>query len=108
MPSFLVLKSEAFRIENIYQHTLNNWGQQQADKYIDGMFEHFGKIASKQAYCRPIPAEFGVSGFFCRYQKHYIYCKELKTGQIGIVTILHERMHQIERFKKDFDLIKKS
>jgi len=26
----------------------------------------------------------------------------LANGDIGIVTVLHERMHQIERFREDF------
>jgi hypothetical protein len=28
----------------------------------------------------------------------------LGNGDIGIVTILHERMHQIDRFREDFGL----
>jgi hypothetical protein len=28
-----------------------------------------------------------------------VYRKRLANGDIGIVTILHERMHQIERFR---------
>ena len=50
---------------------------------------------------RAIPAGFGVDGYFCRHQKHVIYWKLLSDGKIGIVTILHERMHQIERLKDD-------
>ena len=54
-------------------------------------------------YARPIPAEFGVNGYFCRYERHYVYWKKLGNGDIGIVTILHERMHQIDRFRGDFE-----
>jgi hypothetical protein len=31
-----------------------------------------------------------------------IYWKILSNGDIGIVTVLHARMHQIERFREDF------
>ena len=34
-----------------------------------------------------------------RYEKHLVYSKILSAGKIGIVTILHERMHQLERFR---------
>jgi toxin ParE1/3/4 len=44
---------------------------------------------------RAIPAEFGVSGFVCRYERHCIYWKLLEDGAVGIVTILHEKMHQM-------------
>ncbi|MYD85940.1 MAG: type II toxin-antitoxin system RelE/ParE family toxin, partial [Acidobacteria bacterium] len=28
--------------------------------------------------------------------------KTLSDGDIGIVTVLHERMHQMDRFREDF------
>lgn len=31
-----------------------------------------------------------------------VYWRRLSGGDIGIVTILHERMHQIERFREGF------
>lgn len=103
MPTFLVLKSAVFRIENIFRYTQENWGKEQANLYIDGMFERFNQIADKKSNSRPIPAEFEISGFFTQYEKHYIYWKELGSEQVGIVTVLHQRMHQIERFKEDFN-----
>jgi len=47
-------------------------------------------------------AEFGIEGFFFRYERHFVYWRRLSNGDIGIVTILHERTHQIGRFKEDF------
>jgi hypothetical protein len=43
-----------------------------------------------------------VQGFFFRYERHFVYWRRLSNGDIGIVTILHERMHQIERLRDDF------
>jgi hypothetical protein len=37
-----------------------------------------------------------------RYQRHFVYWRTLSNGDIGIVTILHERMHQIDRFRDEF------
>ena len=51
---------------------------------------------------KPIPAEFGVEGFFFRYERHFVYWRHLSNGDIGVVTILHERMHRIDRFREDF------
>ena len=42
-----------------------------------------------------------MGGFFCRYEQHVIYWKVLADDTVGIVTVLHERMHQIERLKDD-------
>ena len=50
---------------------------------------------------RPVPAEFGVEGFYFRHEHHFVYWRRLSDGDIGIVTILHERMHQTDRFRDD-------
>jgi toxin ParE1/3/4 len=90
------------RIDEIYRHTLDTWGEAQAERYIRGLFARFEAIAARDLPWRPIPAEFGVDGYVCRYEKHLIYWKLLAGGDIGIVTVLHDRMHQIDRFRDDF------
>ena len=44
----------------------------------------------------------GLNGFYFRFERHFVYWRHLSNGDIGIVTILHERMHQIDRFRDDF------
>ena len=51
---------------------------------------------------KPIPTEFGVNGYFFRYERHLIDWRGPSNGDIGIVTILHERMRQLDRFREDF------
>lgn len=89
------------RLDQIYAYTRDTWGEAQAERYIRGLFERFEAIADRRVPWRPVPAEFGVDGFVCRYEKHFIYWKVLRDGDIGIVTILHERMHQLRRFAED-------
>lgn len=102
MTDYLVQEAASHRIDGKYHYTLEKWGKDQADSYIQGLFDAFAKIVSRDVLSRPIPAEFGVEGFFFRYEKHFIYWKYLSNGKIGIVTILHVRMHQLARFKDDF------
>lgn len=102
MTGFLVQQAASHRIDEIYRYTRDRWGSEQADRYVTGLFEAFGKIATHGVPSRPIPAEFGVEGYFFRYGKHYVYWKTLGSGDIGIVTVLHKRMHQIDRFRDDF------
>jgi len=101
MPTFLIQAAASFRIDEIYRHTLEQWGTTKAASYITGLFAAFEKIETHEVFSRPIPAEFGVEGFFFRYEKHFVYWKYLNDGTVGIVTILHERMHQVERFQND-------
>ena len=104
MADYLILKAAGFRLDNIYRYTLDRWGKPQADKYLRGLFQHFSDIAQEKVMSRPIPAEFNVDGYLSGYERHFVYWKALPSGQVGIVTVLHQRMHQIERFKHDFDL----
>lgn len=97
-----VQQAASLRIDDIYRHTRDRWGAEQAERYVTSLFKAFGKIATHGVPSRPVPAEFGVRGSFFRYEKHFVYWKRLDNGDIGIVTVLHERMHQIERFRKDF------
>ncbi len=102
MTQFLVQNGASFRIDEIYRYTLRQWGTVKAKEYITGLFDSFEKIETHELLSRPIPAEFGVEGFFFRYKKHFVYWKYLSNGTIGIVTILHERMHQIERLEDEW------
>tara|TARA_R110000851_G_scaffold73980_2_gene163265 strand:+ start:26329 stop:26643 length:315 start_codon:yes stop_codon:yes gene_type:complete len=102
MPEIRIQDAASYRLDEIYRYTYDVWGGKQAESYIEGLFEAFAKIATHEVVSRPIPAEFEVDGYFFRYQKHFVYWRWLTHGNIGIVTILHERMHQISRFKDDF------
>ena len=59
------------------------------------------KIEVHGVASRPIPAEFAIDGFYFRHEHHFVYWRRLSNGDIGIVTILHERMHQMDRFRDD-------
>jgi toxin ParE1/3/4 len=101
MSGFRIQRGAGHRLDNIYVYTRDQWGEEQAARYIEGLFGQFSAIANREIPWRAIPPEFGVDGFVCRYEHHFIYWKLLADGAVGIVTILHERMHQIERFRDD-------
>jgi toxin ParE1/3/4 len=97
-----IQQAASHRLDDIYRFTRDRWGEAQADRYVTGLFDAFARIETHGVTSRPIPAEFGVDGYVFRYERHLVYWRRLSTGDIGIVTILHERMHQIERFQEDF------
>lgn len=102
MAVYRVQQAAGRRIDDIFLYTRKRWGQDQAEHYIRGLFARFEDIATRRCIWRDIPAELGVDGFYCRYERHYIYWRILPDGAVGIVTILHERMHQIDRFRQDW------
>lgn len=89
------------RLDEIYLYGAGMWGEEQADTYLRGLFDCFGKIARGEVVSRAIPAEFGVDGYYLRHEHHYIYWRRLTHGAVGIVTVLHAKMHRIDRFKED-------
>lgn len=91
----------SLRLDEIYRYTRDRWGAEQADRYITELFAAFGRIVGGGVASRPVPAEFGVDGFYFRQAHHVVYWRRLSNGDVGIVTILHERMHQIDRFRDD-------
>lgn len=103
MTPFRIQRAAGERLDEIYLYTHGNWGEAQAEAYICGLFDRFEAIAAHAFPWRPIPAEFGIDGYVCRHERHFIYWKVLEDGAVGIVTILHERMHQMDRFAGDWD-----
>ncbi len=102
MSGYRIQRAAVHRLDEIYVYTREQWGADQADVYIRGMFARFDAIVDRAFPWRAIPAEFGVSGYVCRYVRHFIYWKLLEDGAVGIVTVLHERMHQIASITDEF------
>jgi plasmid stabilization system protein ParE len=97
-----VQEAASLRLDEIYSYTRDRWGEAQAVTYITGLFAAFEQIETRGVVSRPVPAELGVEGYFFRYERHFVYWRRLGNGDIGIVTILHERMHQMARFGEDY------
>lgn len=97
-----IQEAASIRLDDIYRYTRDRWGDEQAERYITGMFEAFERIDTHGILSKPIPAAFGVDGYFFRYERHFVYWRRLANGDVGIATILHERMHQLDRFREDF------
>lgn len=97
-----IQEAASLRLDGIYRYNRKRWGDAQAERYIQGLFEAFDKIEARAVLSKPIPAEFGVDGSFFRYEQHLVYWRRLSNGDIGIVTILHERTHQIDRLRDEF------
>ena len=65
----------------------------EADSYIT-----FDAFRRWWPHVRSPPSSAWMAG----YEKHFVYWKWLSNGDIGIVTVLHERMHQFGRFLDDY------
>ena len=94
-----VQEAASIQLDEIYRYTRDRWGAEQAERYVTGLFAAF---EARNVTSKPVPAEFGVDGFFFRYERYVVYWRRLSNGDVGIVAILHERMHQMDRFREAF------
>jgi plasmid stabilization system protein ParE len=96
-----VQEAASLRLDEIDSYTRDRWGEAQAVTAIIGLFAAFEQIETRGVASRPVPAEFDVDGYFFRCMRHVLCWRRLGKGDIGIVTILHERVRQMARFGED-------
>jgi toxin ParE1/3/4 len=77
------------------------WGSDRAAAYVEGLFDTFEKIARRQVVWRPVPAEAGIQGYFVKYRSHVVYWRAASAQHVTIVSILHERMDQSSRLRRE-------
>ena len=102
MPNYKILTPAYAELDAIYDYTRDKWGIDQAEKYTGQMFDRFQDISDRHIPWRAIPSEFGVSGYYLRHEKHYMYWRARQDGGVSIVTILHTSMLQSDRLKSAF------
>lgn len=97
MVDYTLSKIAAEQLTAIYDYSLEKWGEAQATKYLNGLIGIFFRIAEGKSVSRRIEPMFNVNGFVTRYEKHFIYWKILKNGNLGIFAILHQQQNQGDR-----------
>jgi plasmid stabilization system protein ParE len=88
------------RLIEIWEYTDRNWGVEQADHYIEGLFEELDLIAKRPHRWKPVQ-QLGFKGvFFAKYRHHFIFFRDID-GQLGVITVLHESMDIPNRLLDD-------
>lgn len=82
--STLQLESAANRrLDEIYDFTADRWGEEQADRYVKGLFAEFAAIAKRRVPWRPLPAVLGIEGYSRSCQAHVIYWRAGPAGEVS-------------------------
>ena len=76
-------------IDRIWDYTAENWGVDQADKYVDDIKDVCGSLADGKKKGRKVHAR---SGYF-KYAvgRHYVFFRR-QTAEIEVIRILHQSM----------------
>ena len=86
-------------LTEIWNYTIEEWSEQQADKYYQILIDNCKEIAKNpdlgKKYEGIVPSLFGL-----RVTRHIIFYRKLNVGEIEITRILHEKMDLKRRIKE--------
>lgn len=77
-------------IAGIYDYTVDQWGVEQADRYVDGLSDRLEQAARGQI---PYPAlpQWRHDGFSLSYKSHVIFFVRTE-HEVVVARVLHNRM----------------
>ena len=99
-PTYLLSSSAQQRLIEIYQYSVGQWGEMQAESYLADLDKAFEKITNGTLQGRSIESGYGVIGRCAACGKHRIYWRTAGDGTVHIAEILHERMDIGDRLAK--------
>jgi plasmid stabilization system protein ParE len=93
--------------DKIWDDTVEKWGEAQAVTYITGLHAHLQRLCKDRMLWRRLPQKLAVpadvkrEAYFSRYERHYVFFRRLDNGDIGIMSVRHERMDLPVRLMDD-------
>lgn len=91
------------RLLAIWRYTRKAWDEEQADSYVTGLVAAIEEVAGSPERWKPIRDPVLRGAWFIRYRHHYIFFRQLPSGYLGVISILHESMDIPRRLKEDAD-----
>ncbi len=97
MPGYRFFKSADKAQDSIWVYTLQQHGKTQATQYIKGLHKHLAALAARKKPWRHLPAHLQIRQsigliYISKYESHYIFFRELPERNIGVLSLLHEKM----------------
>ncbi|ENN85340.1 hypothetical protein RHSP_53488 [Rhizobium freirei PRF 81] len=107
MPAYRFYPRADAAQDKIWRDTVEKWGEAQAVTYIRGLHAHLQLLTKDRHLWRRLPQRLAVpadvkrEAYFSRYEHHYVFFRILNNGDLGVMSILHERMDMAVRLKED-------
>ena len=91
------------RQDEIWDYTVEKWGEDQAIRCIEGLHSAIAQAAAGQIVWRKLihPKLSGI--YFLRYENHFVFFRELPNDAIGVISILHENLDLPSRLEDDLE-----
>ncbi|MBB6486237.1 type II toxin-antitoxin system RelE/ParE family toxin [Rhizobium lusitanum] len=93
--------------DEIWRDTVEKWREAQAVTCIRGLHTHLQLLTKDRDLWRrrpqrlAVPADVKREAYFSRYEHHYVFFRTLNNDDLGVMSILHERMDMAVRLKED-------
>lgn len=91
----------------IWHYTNEQWGEAQAEHYINELHAHLKLLANEHFPWQALPRHMLSFGgpqkqvYVSRHKKHFIFFHRFEDGDIGVMSILHEAMDIPVRLRED-------
>lgn len=99
MPAFKLTRKAVKDLSEIWEHTLENWSEKQAEKYYMLIIDCCSELARNpeqgKIYFGIYPELYGH-----RISRHIIFYRPIDKSTIEVTRILHEEMDLKNRLKK--------
>ena len=101
MSKYVIFKPANETLDEVWRYSFDNWGQKKAEEYIEGLFATMQKAASREILWRGLREQTHLDAYFVKYQRHYLFFRELEDDLIGVVSIIHERRNIVSVLEKE-------
>lgn len=97
MTDYLLSPAAQADLSEIWDYSAQNWGMEQADRYVLGIQDACEALAAGRKRGRPID-EIRPGYRKLAVQSHFLFYRVTDAGLIDVVRILHQRMDVAARF----------
>lgn len=87
-------------LDSIYSHTIRKWGREQADHYLNDIWDTFEKITQTPERWR-LRNELHPGCRICFTGRHAVLYR-IREGRVEIARVLHDAMDFPRHIPKDF------
>lgn len=101
MTNYLIYKPASETLDDVWQYSFNQWGETKAEEYISGLFDTIQKAAIRDILWRKVQQNTQLDAYFVKYQRHYIFFRELEDELIGVISIIHEKRNIVAVLEKE-------
>lgn len=92
MAKFYFTRKAVEDLSAIWNYTLEEWSEEQADKYYGMLVASCRKLAENPVLFGRRYEEIADNLYGCKSQKHIIFYRIVENDAVEVVRILHERM----------------